>query len=212
MIGDHIELKAEYLNLANQVLAKISDNIGAKPFAISISGESGSGKSTLAVALAELLDRANQPNIILHMDDYFKLPPLSNHKNREKNLGNVGQHEVFLDLLDNHIEYIKFNKYNQLIKPLSDYASDEIREEVVKINQNSVIIVEGTYTTLLQNIDIKIFIDRDYKSTLENRKKRARDPITPFVEKVLAIEHEIISGHKALSDIIIDQNYQIINN
>ena len=212
MIGDHIELKAEYLNLANQVLAKISDNIGAKPFAISISGESGSGKSTLAVALAELLDRANQPNIILHMDDYFKLPPLSNHKNREKNLENVGQHEVFLDLLDNHIGYIKFNKYNQLIKPLSDYASDEIREEVVKINQNSVIIVEGTYTTLLQNIDIKIFIDRDYKSTLENRKKRARDPFTPFVEKVLAIEHEIISRHKTLSDIIIDQNYQIINN
>ena len=211
MIGDHIELKAEYLNLANQVLAKIADNIGAKPFAISISGESGSGKSTLAVALAELLDRANQPNIILHMDDYFKLPPLSNHKNREKNLENVGQHEVFLDLLDNHIEYIKFNKYNQLIKPLSDYASDEIREEVVKINQNSVIIVEGTYTTLLQNIDIKIFIDRDYKSTLENRKKRARDPITPFVEKVLAIEHVIISRHKTLSDIIIDQNYQIKN-
>ena len=145
------------------------------------------------------------------MDDYFKLPPLSNHKNREKNLENVGQHEVFLDLLDNHIEYIKFNKYNQLIKPLSDYASDEIREEVVKINQNSVIIVEGTYTTLLQNIDIKIFIDRDYKSTLENRKKRARDPITPFVEKVLAIEHVIISRHKTLSDIIIDQNYQIKN-
>ncbi|HOY15613.1 MAG TPA: hypothetical protein PLY70_20845, partial [Saprospiraceae bacterium] len=98
---------------------------------------------------------------------------------------------------------------NQLIKPLSDYANDEINEEVINLSPNSIIIVEGTYTSLLQNIDVKIFIDRDYKSTLENRKKRARDPITPFVEKVLAIEHEIISRHKALSDIIIDQNYQI---
>jgi len=209
MVGDFIELKIEYLNLASQVLDIISHKIGTAPVAIAISGESGSGKSTLAVAMAELLERANQPKIILHMDDYFKLPPLSNHKNREKNLENVGPHEVHLDLLEKHIEDIKSNNSNQLIKPLSDYANDEINEEVINLSPNSIIIVEGTYTSLLQNIDVKIFIDRDYKSTLENRKKRARDPITPFVEKVLAIEHEIISRHKALSDIIIDQNYQI---
>ena len=74
------------------------------------------------------------------------------------------------------------------------------------------IIVEGTYTSLLKSVDTKIFIDEDYKETLKYRKRRNRgnEVNDPFVESVLETEHKIIAGHKFLADIIITKDYEVI--
>jgi hypothetical protein len=44
---------------------------------------------------------------------------------------------------------------------------------------------------------------------MESRKKRAREPIEPFLEQVLEIEHEIIAPHRERADIIIDRDYEV---
>ncbi len=67
----------------------------------------------------------------------------------------------------------------------------------------NVVIAEGTYTTTIENADFKVFIDRNYKQTKKSRLARLRDPATDFLEKVLAIEHEIISRHKDLADVVV---------
>lgn len=41
------------------------------------------------------------------MDDYFKLPPKSNHENRQKSLKNVGVHEVYLDKIQETVKSLK---------------------------------------------------------------------------------------------------------
>jgi uridine kinase len=76
-----------------------------------------------------------------------------------------------------------------------------------------VIIAEGTYTSLLKHVDIKVFISRNWLKTLEDRKKRNRgnEVNDPFTELVLATEHKIIAGHKYLADFIINDDYEVFN-
>ena len=81
MIGDKVQLNEKYLHPARLIYEKYQDIM--KPgFTLSIAGESGSGKSTLALALQHVLHENGQKAMVLHMDDYFKLPPASNHNKR----------------------------------------------------------------------------------------------------------------------------------
>ena len=177
-------------------------------YCINISGESGCGKSTLALALEAVLKEKGLNAYIFHMDDYFILPPASNHQNRVLSFDNVGPHEVNLTLLQENIDDVKAGKRN-IEKPLVHYDENKIEYIHVNLDKIKIILVEGTYTSLLQNVDTKIFIDRSYKDTLDQRRERAREPITPFIESVLDIEHRIISSHKHFASIIIDKKYQV---
>ena len=69
------------------------------------------------------------------------------------------------------------------------------------------LVAEGTYTSLLQFADFRVFIDRDYHQTLEARKRRARDKWEPFIQDVLEREHRIISQHKALAQVIVAPDF-----
>ena len=71
----------------------------------------------------------------------------------------------------------------------------------------AVLIIEGTYTTALRFVDLRVFIDRDYTQTLGARKRRGRDRLEPFVADVLEREHLIISGHKSEADIIVTADF-----
>lgn len=211
MIGDKIALKKENLPPAQEIVDLIYNDIkfNNNPYVINIAGESGSGKSTLAAGLQFLFEQKSIPTLVFHMDDYFLLPALSNHLAREKDLKHVGVHEVNLKLLDQHLFEIKEQKKLIISKPLSDYMKNEISSEELNLTNIRLVIVEGTYTSLLNNVDKKVFINRTYLDSYEDRKSRARDPIIPFVEKVLAIEHEIIKQHRALCTIILDKNFTI---
>ncbi|MFW6261489.1 MAG: zeta toxin family protein [Spirochaetota bacterium] len=51
--------------------------------------------------------------------------------------------------------------------------------------------------------------DRTRLDTLESRKKRGREPIEPFLERVLEIEHRIIAPHREKADVIISADYEV---
>ena len=92
-----------------------------------------------------------------------------------------------------------------------DYSSDTINEEIYDFNNAQVAIAEGTYTSLLKGVDIRIFIARDFNQTLEHRQKRNRDisELDSFTENILRTEHAIISEHRALADIVINSDYTV---
>lgn len=204
MIGDQIALNERYLQPAVRVLEGISVQKG---YVINVAGESGSGKSTLAVALQHVLKEQGMKAVVLHMDDYFILPPATNHAKRESDINWVGPGEVRLDLLQHHIGQFKAG-CKTIDKPLVDYAANQILEEKLDLSDVEVLIVEGTYTSLLQ-VDKSIFLERTYVDTFADRVKRARDPITPFVEQVLEVEHRIISAQGQGAAITIDKNFGI---
>jgi len=211
MIGDNIELKNQHLSAGKTILPELIMSIQSSPnvYCIGIGGESGSGKSTQALAFKKLLEREGFTTIILHMDDYFLLPPKSNHQRRKKDINHVGPAEIDLQLLNENIELIKKRTTDILVKPLINYELNVIRKEFVQIQEVHVIIVEGTYTLLLDQIDCRIFLDKNYLATKIQRIKRGRDIISQFNETVLSIEHEIIRKHSRIANYIIDSNYSI---
>jgi uridine kinase len=146
----------------------------------------------------------------LQQDDYFILPPKSNDKKRRADFNWIGPQEVKLDLISEHIIKNKAGE-KSISKPLVIYNEDKIIEETISTEDNKVIIVEGTYTSLVKNVDYKIFIARTKLDTLESRKKRSRaaHELDEFTDKVLEKEHKIISEHKTLANTIISRTYEV---
>lgn len=210
MIGDKIELRPEYIYPANEILTRILPKLitNNEIYFITISGESGCGKSTLAIALQHCMEAKSINSYVFHMDDYFRLPPKSNHNKRLSDLNWVGTGEVNLDLLQENVDGI-ISGYDSIDKPLVDYQEDMILSEHLQLDNYRVYIIEGTYVSLLNHINLKIFIDRDYRDTLVQRISRARDPLTPFVEQVLEIEHQLIAPFKENADVFLNKDYSV---
>ncbi len=101
---------------------------------------------------------------------------------------------------------------DHIIKPLIDYDQNSVEDETVDLVGIDVVIAEGTYTSLLKNVDTKVFIARNRVDTLEHRQKRNRgnEVGDPFIENVLKLEHKIIAGHKQLADFVITRDYDVI--
>ncbi len=178
-------------------------------FLLGIAGESGSGKSVLAAALAEELEGGGIRALILAQDDYFRLPPKSNEEKRRGDLSWVGPGEVRLDLLGQHLRRALAGA-EELEKPLVIFPENRIEEEMVSLHGVKVIIVEGTYVSLLEPLHHRVFIDRTWQATHEARRERGREPQDDFLERVLAIEHGIISAHKALADTLITPDNRVV--
>lgn len=212
MRGDSIIVEEHHRQAASKIypaVLKEVKNVSEK-YTISVAGESGSGKSETATAIAEALMGANTKTIILQQDDYFIFPPKSNDQERRMDISWVGPHEVKMDLLDSHLKAFRDN-VEIIKKPLVDYEKDSIGAEDLKIVDIQVCIAEGTYTSLLQNVDMRIFIARDYTETRAHREKRRRDAaeLDSFIEKVLKIEHRIISEHRACANVVINADFSV---
>lgn len=214
MKGDVILVEEYHLEAARKIIQNILPEINdqKRRFTISIAGESGSGKSEMARAVQIVLEKQGIAAQILGQDDYFVLPPRSNDNKRREDPQWLGPHvEVRMDLLEkNIIDVIKGE--NKITKPLIDYQKNEILEESVNFEGIKALIIEGTYTSLLRNIDRRVFIARNYQDTLKHRSKRNRGEEVgdPFVEGLLETEHKIIAGHKQLANIIITKEYDVI--
>lgn len=210
--GDSIVIEPHHRKAAEGILPVVLRTLreGDGRIGVTIAGESGSGKSETAAALAEALAGAGVGSLILQQDDYFVYPPKTNDRTRRADIGWVGPQEVRLDLMDEHMRAF-IDGATIVEKPLVDYEDDNISTEVVTTGDARVVIAEGTYTTLLAAARHRAFINRDYTQTRKHREKRNRDAseLDVFIDKVLAIEHAIISSHMARADIVVNDDYSV---
>jgi uridine kinase len=204
LVEDHHRQAAS--TIVRRLLPDIRDHNGR--FVVTVAGESGSGKSETAQAIAEALAPERVEAAVLQQDDYFRHPPRTNDRTRRSDIDWVGPNEVRLDLLDEHLAEAGGGGAG-LDKPLVIYEEDRIESETVDLQGVSVVIAEGTYTSLLENVDCRVFIDRNRLDTMEHRVRRGREDFDPFIERVLEIEHAIISEHKALADVLITRDYGV---
>jgi uridine kinase len=214
MRGDKLVIQEHHVKAAQSLLPLLIPKIlqSRDTFIITIAGESGSGKSEIAAVLARLLhEEKNMKSIVIQQDDYFVYPPKTNAQMRRKNIRHVGPSEVRLELLEQNLSDILKN-HSEIRKPLVIFDKDEITEETLRLEGTRVVIVEGTYTTLLHNVHQHIFIDRTYMETRESRRQRAREEQGQYLETILEIEHRIISSHKPRADIIVTKNYEAERN
>jgi len=214
MKGDVLVIGAHHRRAAAQIAADLVDAIDAKGgrFLVTVAGESGSGKSETAAALGEQLLQMGVAAVVLGQDDYFVLPPRSNDARRRTDPEWLGPHvEVRFDLLQANVDAALAGA-GAIEKPVIDYDGDSAAMEVVSLEGVKVVIVEGTYVSLLRHVDRRIFIARNRLETLEHRKRRNRgsEAADPFIEGVLAVEHKIIAGHRALADFVLTRDFDVI--
>jgi uridine kinase len=212
MRGDTIIVEEHHRRAAAEIVPALLSRIresGGK-YIISVAGESGSGKSETATAIADALAQEGIDSVIFQQDDYFVYPPKSNDRARRDDIAWVGPQEVRLDLLDEHLNAFR-DGAPSIGKPLVVYETDSINAEDMPTAEARVAIAEGTYTSLLVNVDTRVFIARDYEETRAHREKRKRDAaeLDPFIDEVLKIEHAIISEHRARADIVINADYSV---
>lgn len=214
MKGDIVLVEEHHRHAAEVIVTAIITKIRARTsrYVISVAGESGSGKSETGRGIADELERLGVRSLILGQDDYFVLPPKSNDAKRRADPGWLGPHvEVRLDLMEENVRDAVAGA-TSVTKPLIDYGADSVGEERISLEGVSVVIAEGTYTSLLKHVDTRIFIARSRLDTLEHRQKRNRGSEfgDPFIEQVLETEHKIIAGHRCLADFIITKDYDVL--
>lgn len=212
MIGDKIIIKPQYRALSEKLLSILNDEIpipNGKKWTIGIGGESGSGKSVTAYCLADVLAEHGYPVQILHLDDYFRVPPLTNHEYRLRDIGRVGEREVNLELLQSHLDAF-LEGHSSFEAPEVNYRENKISSRTIDMSEVKVMIVEGTYAMMLQRLGWRIHMGRDFRETKEKRLQRRRENDDPFIEKVLAIEHQIIRPLGQLAHIQVSKEYDAI--
>ncbi len=193
-----------------RIIEKIKSVSGI--YTISLAGESGSGKTETSKALISELNQHNLSAAVLGQDNYFFLPPMANDAMRKKDSTWLGPHkEVDLKLMDSSL-LSAINGVDFIEVPQIDYYSNAKSTYKLDLTNLKVLIVEGTYTTLLKNIHTRIFINADYHDTLPYRKLRNRgnEVNDPFVEGILETEHKIIAGHQFLADFVITRDYEVL--
>ena len=210
MKGDIILVGEEHKEAAERIVEKLFDEISrsGRRYTMTVAGESGSGKSETARALADTLGERDVKAAVLQQDDYYVLPPRSNDNARRANFCWVGTTEVRIDLLDEHLASAREGA-DSLVKPLVIYAENMITEETISLDGVEVVIAEGVYTSLCQNVDRRVFIARNRLETMEHRMRRGREEFDSFIEDVLKTEHEIISQHRAMADVVITRDYDV---
>ncbi|MCX6233887.1 MAG: hypothetical protein NT175_04070 [Bacteroidetes bacterium] len=213
MKGDILIITDNHHQAARQCVEYILPGIkdSRQKLVITVAGESGAGKSEISASIATKLNGLLIKTTVIQQDDYFVYPPRTNAAKRLENIRWVGPQEVRLDLLETHIKSFSDGAVS-IIKPLVIFSEDRIDSEEVKLEEYRVLIIDGTYTTLLEGADIKIFIDRDLTDARTARQLRNREKQDAFLEQVLKIEHKIISKHKLLADIIITKEFEAIKN
>jgi uridine kinase len=207
MIGDKLVIEQYHTDRAAEICDLLAGRIQpGQKLTVSVAGESGAGKSELAYEIYRQLNARGIHAGLLQQDDYFVFPPHTNHEMRRRNLEQVGPYEVKLDFLDSNLRSFKRGE-SPIYKPLVVYEEDRITAEEMDVAGLAVLIAEGTYTSLLRFADCRVFIDRDYRQTLEARMRRARDKFEPFVMDVLEREHQIIARHRRLADLVIPADF-----
>ncbi|NTW43464.1 MAG: hypothetical protein HGB14_03285 [Anaerolineaceae bacterium] len=214
MNSDNTLFEEQHKKVVRIIVSHLFEKITVKQtrYTITVAGESGCGKSETAKAIAAELEKCGFKTVILGQDHYCFLTPKFNDIRRKEDPDWLGPHvEIKMDLLEKNLKDAVKGE-NEIIKPVIDPDANSIKDIKISLIGVKVVIAEGTYATLLKNVDTKIFIARNRLDTLEDRKKRNRrnEVNDPFTEQVLITEHKIIAGHRLLADIVVTKDFEVL--
>jgi uridine kinase len=214
MKGDVVLVEEHHRRAGEVIAAALGPRIGRGQgrFVITVAGESGSGKSETAAAIRDALTARGTGAAVLGQDDHFVLPPRSNDQKRRQDPEWLGPHcEIRFDLLQANVDEAAGGA-ERITQPSIDYDADAVTSQILELAAVAVVIVEGTYVSLLKRVDARVFIARSRHDTLVHRAKRNRgnEVGDPFVEGILAVEHKIIAGHRHLADFLITRSYDVV--
>jgi uridine kinase len=195
------------INKAHERAAKtIFDKVMAErtdKYIITITGEVGVGKCEVSLVLAKLLKNEGIMVKILHMDDYYKIPPAMRTEWRKKHgIRRVGYEEYNWEVVNKNLDDFRNNRKSEM--PCVDLLNDKVDTIITDFNQIDLLIINGLYSIKIDSADLKVFIDLTYKDTFDEQKATGKEELDDFRLKVLQREHEVIRTLKPEADFYVD--------
>lgn len=224
--GDTLQIKSHHVKGALQLVPLLARRVRqardcGERLVVAVGGESGSGKSEIAHLLTLMLRRESVRSTVLPGDAFFFLPPTENHENRVaadrrgKLEEAVGPQEVNLAALDGILARAR-SRGVELVRVPSDCRAipgRHYQNVPVDLSRVDAVFVDLTFSLLLENASCKVFLEPSYLDQIDTVRSRnlARDPDQDFdfVQRVLALEHEIIQTSGKRADIVVDSDYRI---
>jgi uridine kinase len=183
-----------------------------KPVVIGVAGGSGSGKTSVTKSIYESFQ--GHSILMLEQDFYYKD---QSHLPFEERLKTNYDHPLAFDndLLIEHIG--KLLNHQPIEKPVYDYAVHTRSDQIINVEPQDVIILEGILVLedarLRELMDIKLFVDTDADLRIIRRlqrdiKERGRSMdsvIDQYIGVVRPMHNQFIEPTKRYADVIIPE-------
>jgi len=202
MLNDILQLNKKHEFAARTILEKVMAEKSGK-YIITISGEVETGKCEVAHMLGKLLKREGVRVKLLHMDNYYKIPPLERTEWRKRHgLESVGYDEYDWEVVSRTLAGFKENKLTTL--PCVDLFTGQIDQLTTNFSGIEVLIIEGLYSVKIEEANLKVFIEQTYRDTIEEQKMSGKEELDEFRMQILEREHQVVQSLKPLADFYLD--------
>lgn len=181
-----------------------------KPIVFGVAGGTGSGKTTVARQILELVG-AEQVAYLAHDAYYRDSPHLSFEQRSQVNYDHPASLET--ELMAEHVSDLLAGRPVEM--PAYDFLNHRRQKESIQVLPSPIIIVEGilifTDRTLVDLMDIKIFVDTDadvrfirrLKRDIEERGRTLESVIDQYLTTVRPMHLEFVEPSKRHADVII---------
>ena len=202
MLNDVVTIEKKHTNAAITLFDRVVRDRKTK-FIVTISGEVGAGKCEIAHELGRKLLETGISVKLLHMDNYYHIPPLERQEWRKKNgLEKVGYDEYDWNKINQNIDDYRLNKKS--ILPVVDLFTQKVDQLHTDFNGIEVLIIEGLYSIKINQSDLRVFIELTYEDTWEEQELTHKEVLDDFRREVLKHEHKAVQSLKSEADFYID--------
>ncbi|MEI6750049.1 MAG: hypothetical protein ACOYMF_06970 [Bacteroidales bacterium] len=211
MLNDILIVTKAHEKAAQTIFSKVMEERTDK-YIITITGEVGVGKCEVSHVLGKLLKNEGVMVKIIHMDDYYKIPPAMRTDWRKKHgIRRVGYEEYNWEVINRNIEDFRSNRTSEL--PSVDLMNDQTDRIITSFEKIDLLIINGLYSIRIDSANLKVFIELTYKDTFDEQKATGKEPMDEFRLKVLQREHEVIKTLKPEADFYVDfdENYELLH-
>ncbi len=202
MLNDVVTIEKKHTNAASTLFNRVLHDLKPK-FIVTISGEVGTGKCEIAHELGRKLIGAGIGVKLVHMDNYYLIPPIERIEWRKKNgLEKIGYDEYDWKTINQNIDDFRTNKKS--VMPIVDLFTQKVDQLYTDFNGIEVLIIAGLYSIRINQGDLRVFIELTYEDTWEEQMLTQKEVLDDFRIEVLKHEHKAVQSLKSLADFYID--------
>jgi uridine kinase len=202
MINEILLLDKKHEDAARLIYDRVKPEFHDK-YIITISGEVETGKAEVAHLLGRMFKKDGLMVKILHMDNYYKIPPRERTRwRKEHGIESIGYDEYDWETIEKNIT--SFREEKEDVLPCVDLFTGQIDRLSTDFTGIQLLIIEGLYSIKVKESDLKVFVEMTYKETMQEQLASGKEELDEFRMQILEQEHKVVQSLKPLADFYID--------
>lgn len=202
MLNDVVTINKKHTKAASTLFERVLRDRKPK-FIVTISGEVGTGKCEIAHELGRQLLEAGITVKLLHLDNYYIIPPSERQQWRKTNgIEKVGYDEYDWKTLNGNIN--DFRMGTKSVLPIVDLFTQKVDLLHTDFQEIDLLIIAGLYSIRIKQSDLRVFIELTYEDTWDDQHTSRKEVLDDFRIEVLKQEHKAVQSLKPLADFYID--------